>query len=205
MFITFEGCEGSGKSTQIRLLEAYLKNSGRETITTREPGGTELAEKLRRILLEGEGVQDPLTEFLIITSARRDHIKNFIEKHLDDNFTVICDRFFDSSLAIQGFAKGLDIEKMKLINDSALGSFKPDLTFLIDVDPSIAIERIKNHRADVNHYDLNNQEFHKKVRNGFLKLATDDMDGRFHVIDGNKDIQGIHRSVIKILDLRATL
>lgn len=184
-FISFEGCEGSGKSTQAKLLAEHLEKLGYKVVLTREPGGTELAEQIRKVILSGNKIEDTLTEFLLISAARRDHVENKIKPALADGSFVICDRFFDSSLAYQGYARGLDLELMKSIKTLSIDGFEPDLTFLIDIEPVVALERIQKFRIDNNHYDAMGIKFHNKVRNGFLEIAEQNPN-RFLIIDGNK-------------------
>jgi len=198
-FITFEGCEGSGKSTQAKLLESYFSKHNIFSLLTREPGGTALAEKLRSVLLSGDKITDPLTEFLILSAARRDHVENKIKPALKNNINVICDRFIDSSLAYQGYGKGLSLKKMEDIFDITIDDFTPDITFLIDIDPARALERIfKNRANEQNHYDKMDLAFHSKIRYGFLELANRNQS-RIHVLDGSKEPEIIHEEILRIL------
>jgi dTMP kinase len=197
-FITFEGCEGSGKSTQAKLLKEHLERLGHKVILTREPGGTELAEEIRKVILSGNKIEDTLTEFLLISAARRDHVLNKIKPALADGSFVICDRFFDSSLAYQGFARGLDLELMQSIKTLTIDGFQPDITFLIDIEPSLALERIQKFRSDNNHYDAMGINFHNSVRNGFLELAEQNPN-RICVIDGNKSQEEVFETIINNL------
>jgi dTMP kinase len=197
-FITFEGCEGSGKSTQAKLLKEHLGRLGHKVILTREPGGTELAEEIRKVILSGNRIEDTLTEFLLISAARRDHMLNKIKPALADGSFVICDRFFDSSLAYQGFARGLDLELMQSIKTLTIDGFQPDITFLIDIEPSLALERIQKFRSDNNHYDAMGINFHNSVRNGFLELAEQNPN-RICVIDGNKSQEEVFETIINNL------
>ena len=197
-FITFEGCEGSGKSTQAKLLKEHLERLGHKVILTREPGGTELAEEIRKVILSGNKIEDTLTEFLLISAARRDHVLNKIKPALAEGSFVICDRFFDSSLAYQGFARGLDLELMQSIKTLTIDGFQPDITFLIDIEPSLALERIQKFRSDNNHYDAMGINFHNSVRNGFLELAEQNPN-RICVIDGNKSQEEVFETIINNL------
>lgn len=194
-FITFEGCEGSGKSTQVKLLKEYLEKLGQKVLLTREPGGTELAEEIRKVILSGKKIDDPLTEFLLISAARRDHVMNKIKPALAEGSFVICDRFFDSSLAYQGFAKGLDTDLMSAIVNLTIANFQPDITFLIDIEPEIALERIQKFRSDDNnHYDQMGVDFHNKIRNGFLEVAKQNPK-RVVVINGSKSQEEVSSSI----------
>jgi dTMP kinase len=197
-FITFEGCEGSGKSTQAKLLKEHLEKLSHKVILTREPGGTELAEEIRKVILSGNKIEDTLTEFLLISAARRDHVLNKIKPALADGNFVICDRFFDSSLAYQGFARGLDLELMQSVKNLTIDGFQPDITFLIDIEPSLALERIQKFRSDNNHYDAMGINFHNSVRNGFLELAEQNPN-RICVVDGNKSQEEVFETIINNL------
>jgi dTMP kinase len=170
-FITFEGMEGSGKSTQVNLLKEYLLSKGVEVITTREPGGTALAEQIRHLLLNDCGITDVMTEFLLLSAARRDHVENLIKPSLAQGKWVICDRFYDSSLVYQGMVKNLDQQVIEKITELTLGKFKPDITFLLDIEPQTALARLDKRRAASNHYDTKGIEFHAAIRQGFLSLS----------------------------------
>lgn len=195
LFITFEGCEGSGKSTQAKLAYNALLKKGKKVVLTREPGGTALAEKIRRTLLAGGGIVDPLTEFLLISAARRDHVENLIKPMLNQGNIVICDRFFDSSFAYQGYAKGLDLKLIKQVIELSIGKFKPDITFIMDINPQTAMARIDNNKRIDNHYDNMNLEFHNAIRNAFLILAKKDKN-RITVIDSSREIKSIHDKIM---------
>ncbi len=194
IFISFEGCEGSGKSTQSKLLASYLEKLGKSTLLTREPGGTDLAEEIRKVLLGGKKIEDTLTEFVLISAARRDHVEQKIKPALSNGQFVVCDRFFDSSLAYQGYARGLDLKIMHEIKNLTIGEFAPDKTFLIDIDPEVAIERIKSARSGNNHYDAMGIEFHKKVRKGFLEIAKQNPN-RIFVINGNRSQEEVFEEI----------
>ncbi|MDZ5762579.1 Thymidylate kinase [Candidatus Cyrtobacter comes] len=169
MFITFEGCEGSGKTTQSSLLKDFLITEGMKCLLTKEPGGTKLAAKLREILLDDE-VADPAVEFLLFCAARRDHVNNLIIPALSSGAYVICDRFLDSSLVYQGYTKGLNIENMINLHKTYVTDLEPDLTFVLDIEPENAVERICS-RSNANHYDKMPIKFHKAVREGFLFIS----------------------------------
>jgi dTMP kinase len=214
IFITFEGCDGSGKTTQMKMLETQLKNSGHDVIVTKEPGGTPLAEKIRSIILESE-IKDVATEFALLCAARRDHIINLILPALQSGRLVLCDRFLDSSIVYQGLTKGLDLDLIIEIHDRLLGGLEPDLTFLLDLDPKIALSRLNNAlitnnlntknnllaKREINHYDDKPLDFHNKIRDNFLKVASK-FEYRFLVINANQDIALIQNNlkdaVIKI-------
>ncbi len=169
MFITFEGCEGSGKTTQSSLLKDFLITLGIKCVLTKEPGGTKLANRVRAILLEDE-VADPTVEFLLLCAARRDHVRNLIRPSLNSGSYVICDRFLDSSLVYQGYAKGMDIDTMISLHKAYVTDIEPDLTFILDLKPEHVLKRIGS-RSDANHYDRMPLQFHQTICNGFIYLA----------------------------------
>ncbi len=193
-FITFEGIEGSGKSTQVKLLHKYFLDKNIAAVLTREPGGTKLAEEIRALLVNGDvDKMDGVCETLLNFAARRNHIEKLIKPALAEGKIVICDRFFDSTIAYQSFGQNVDLELIKKVQEAAIGEFKPDITFLIDVDVEVAFERIKN-RADNNRYEKMDQNFHQKVRRGFLEIAKN--DARIVMIDGNQNEQEIHQQIL---------
>ncbi|MDA0901962.1 MAG: dTMP kinase [Proteobacteria bacterium] len=197
-FISFEGVEGSGKSTQTKMLANALKNAGVEAILTREPGGTAVAEEIRNILINGEVSKlDGVTETLLNFAARRDHVEKFIKPTIAANKIVISDRFYDSTFAYQGFAYELDLQLIENIKQNAIGDFAPDITFLIDVDIDSAMARITQ-RSSNNRYEEMGLEFHQKVRNGFLEIAQKHPK-RIKVINGSQTIEAIHQEIISFL------
>jgi dTMP kinase len=198
MFITFEGGEGSGKTTQAKLLVENLKKNGINSIFTREPGGTPLAEKIRELILGGRGIDDPLTEFLLISAARRDHVRNFIKPNLEAGAFVICDRFIDSSVAYQGSTKGLDVRLIRKLHKEIFDDFAPDMTILIDIEPELGLKRIRDTRALNNYYDAQDISFHNKVREGLLTCAEYEPN-RFRVIDGSQDMDSIAQEIYKLV------
>lgn len=197
-FITFEGIEGSGKTTQTKLLQQYFLNKNIGAILTREPGGTKVAEEIRSILIGGDvDKMDGVCETLLNFAARRNHVEKLIKPALDSGKIVICDRFFDSTVAYQGFAEGVDLKTIQTIQKVSIGDIKPDITFLIDTDVDLAFERIKA-RLDNNRYERMDKEFHKKIREGFLKIAKDNPK-RIIVIKGDQEQVKIHEEIIEIL------
>lgn len=200
LFITFEGGEGSGKSTQAKLLYQYFLQKNIPVHLTREPGGTALAEKLRTIMLQSPGVKDPLTEMLIISAARRDHVEQFIKPKLEEGEIVISDRFFDSSYVYQGYVKQLDLDMLKQINALAIGNFEPDCTFLLDIDPQYALKRISSDEREVNHYDQQSLDFHHAIRNGFLEVAKT-FKHRVQMIDAREKVEAINEKIISIVNI----
>ena len=193
--ITFEGIEGSGKSTQTKLLYQYFLNNKIPVILTREPGGTKLAEEIRSLLINGAiNKMDGICETLLNFVARRDHLEKMIKPALADGKVVICDRFFDSTLAYQGFGHNVNSQAIKTIQNIAISDLEPNITFLIDLDVEVAFERIQN-RADNNRYEKMGKDFHQRVRKGFLEIAKDNPQ-RIVVIDGNQSEQKIQQIII---------
>lgn len=201
MFITFEGIEGCGKSTQAKLLYEWLLDRGKEAVLTREPGGTPAAEELREFILrEREEVFPPFSELSLYIAARGFHVENLIKPSLREGAFVICDRFSDSTLAYQGYGRGLDIELIERMNREATGGLKPHITFLIDLPVEVAFERIREKRKD--RLEKESLDFHRRVREGFLKIAERERD-RVVVIDGRKGVEEIFNEVLKELSRRA--
>ena len=200
MFITFEGIEGCGKTTQAKLLYQWLIDRGKETILTREPGGTPSAEELREFILrEREEDFPPFSELCLYIAARGFHVENLIRPALKEGSFVICDRFSDSTLAYQGFGRGLDVDLIEKMNEEATGGLKPNLTFLIDLPVEVAFERLKGKKKD--RLEMESLEFHRKVREGFLKIAEKEKD-RVVVIDGRKSVDEIFNEVVKEVQRR---
>lgn len=201
IFITFEGIEGAGKSTQAKMLYECLSEKGYETVLTREPGGTKTGKKIREILLTPTDEKFPsLAEVFLYEADRNFHIHNVIKPSLKEKKIVICDRFIDSTLAYQGYARGLDIETIKYLNNLATEGITPDITFLIDISVEEGLKRIKEKRQ----FDRIEQEdidFHKRLREGFLKIAEKNKN-RIVVIDGNKDKELVFKEIITILKKR---
>ena len=196
MFITFEGADGCGKTTQIGLLNEYLKEKNYKTITTLEPGGSDIGKNLRQILLHHDGYVSPRAEMFMYLADRAQHIDAVIKKAVEENKIVLCDRHIDSTIAYQGYARGGDIEKIDLLNNLATNEYKPDLTFVFDVDSLVAQTRVGKTKDRLESEGL---EFHKKVRFGYLELAKK-YPQRIKVIDANKTIEEVFEQVKKIID-----
>ena len=203
-FITFEGPEGSGKTTQLLLLQKYLKENGVAVISTREPGGTETSEKLRNIILDSANLHiSDRTELLLILSSRAQNTEEIILPALKEGKVVLCDRYSDSTLAYQSFGRGFDLDTVKEMCVFSSGGLKPDLTFLIDIDPALGLDRaklsakIKTARGDHDRMESQGLAFHRKVREGFLKLANAEPE-RFRVLDGKEPIEKIHSEIVKL-------
>lgn len=196
-FITFEGIEGCGKSTQAKKLHEYFSSQNIESVLTREPGGTKASEQIRSILIdENLDKLEAKTELFLNFAARLEHVEKLIKPALSQNKIVISDRFFDSTYAYQGSAFGLDEKLIDDVRKMTIADFTPDITFLIDVPVDTAFARISN-RADNNRYEKLGRDFHQKVRDGFLQLAK--KNPRIKVIDGTKSLQEISAEIIKIL------
>jgi len=196
-FISFEGVEGSGKSTQAKLLYKYIKdNISKKVILTREPGGTKFSERIRNILLDNNFKKNPLTEFFLLMAARNDHVVNKINYYLKKDFIIVCDRFYYSTLAYQHYLEGMN---KKFIYETQKKIFKniyPDITFLIDLNEKESKIRIKKRIKKINRFDkLSNYHFNK-IRNGFLKIAKI-YRKKVILINGNNSLNEIKNEVIK--------
>lgn len=196
-FITFEGIEGAGKSTQVKKLHEFFLQKNINTILTREPGGTFASERIREILID-EKIEklEAKTELLLNFAARFEHVEKLIKPSLAQEKIVISDRFFDSTYAYQGSAFGLDEKLIDDVRKMTIGDFVPDITFLIDMPVELAFARIQN-RADNNRYEKLGLNFHQKVRAGFLQLAKQNQ--RIKLIDGTKNQQQIFAEIINLL------
>ena len=173
-FITFEGGEGAGKSTQASLLAEALEKAEVETLQTREPGGTFGAEAIRGLVLEGTSDRwSGMTELLLMYAARLDHVEKLIKPALERGVWVISDRFADSSLAYQGHARGLGAEQVKSLHTVVMDGFEPDLTILFDMDPVLAQKRVETRGEELTRFDTESLDFHKTLRKAFLKIAEE--------------------------------
>ena len=196
LFITFEGADGCGKTTQINLLNNYLKEKNYKTHITLEPGGSDIGKSLRQILLHHDGFVSPRAEMYMYLADRAQHIDAVILKNVNDGKIVLCDRHIDSTVAYQGYARGENIEQINLLNDIATNNIKPDITFLFDVDSNIAQQRVGETKDRLEAEGL---EFHKKVRFGYLELAKK-YPNRIKIIDANKTIDEVFEQVKKNID-----
>ena len=191
LFVTFEGIEGSGKSYQCRKLHKELRKKNLSVILTREPGGTKSAEKIRKVILEDYFASDSKEKFskytdtLLYLAARNEHVQNIIKPAIAKKKIVICDRFIDSTLAYQVFGKGVSKNLVDSIHKSILGSIKPDLTFVLKVNISKALQRLKK-RKKKNRYDKFSKNFYIKVQNAFIKIAKKNTR-RYCIVDNSKD------------------
>jgi len=205
-FITFEGTEGAGKTTQVRLLCEYLKDNGYKFIVSREPGGTKIGEAIRNILADPENKNmNALTEFLLFSASRSQHIKELIEPHLKKGYIVISDRFADASFAYQGYGRGLDLDTIDKITKKATYNIKPDLTIYLDLDPKKGFTRVKKRNiatsSKLDRIEQEKAKFFSLVRKGYLKLQKLEPK-RFKVIDASGTIEEVHEEIIKLINIR---
>lgn len=203
--ITLEGVEGSGKSTLISYVKDFLENRGNNIVVTREPGGIDIAEQIRSVILDKQNTKmDGRTEALLYAAARRQHLVEKIIPSLNEGKIVLCDRFIDSSLAYQGYARGLGIDEVLSINEFAIGNFMPNLTLYLDLDPQVGLSRIrKNKEREVNRLDLEEMNFHNKVKEGYEEVLTKFPD-RIVRIDANQEIENVFLDIKKVLKDRIT-
>lgn len=203
MFITFEGGEGSGKTTCIKRVVKTLEDEGHVIVLTREPGGTPISEEIRNVILDKKNVDmDPRTEALLYAASRRQHIVQKILPSLKEGKIVISDRFLDSSLAYQGGARNLGIDEILQVNMYATEGLEPDITFFFDIEPEEGLKRIAaNAGREVNRLDVEKLSFHYEVRKHFQELAKR-FSNRFVVIDASKDPEHVYQDVIEEIEKR---
>ena len=206
MFITFEGIEGSGKTTQLRRLAAMLEGSGRTVVLTKEPGGTPLADRIRALLLDSGSVMDPVAEVFLFAASRRQNVSEVIQPALSRGDVVLCDRFTDSTLAYQGFGRVIDLDRLRVLNRWATNELEPHLTLLFDLPEEEGLRRARSRNAgatnDEGRFEAEDLRFHRRVREGFLSLAVAS-PGRFVVIDAAGGIDDVHARMIAALRERA--
>jgi dTMP kinase len=198
-FITFEGGEGCGKSTQIRLLAERLRAAGKDVLLTREPGGTALAEKIRSLVREeSDDPPNSRAETLLFIASRAQVVENVIRPALASGTWVLCDRFADSTFAYQGYGRGLDLEELKRINSFATGGLEPDRTILLNVSPEVSAKRMRAREAatntDADRMEKAGDSFHSRLRQGFLELAAAEPD-RFAVIQADGSVEEVEEAV----------
>jgi len=209
-FITFEGGEGVGKTTQIKLLGERLRAGNRDVVETREPGGTELGKSLRSTILQtpsdpgkdGRNVA-PLAELFLLLADRAQHIRDIILPNVAAGKVVLCDRYADSTVAYQGYARGFDLVEVRRLNALVCGNCRPNVTFLMDLPTEMGIERAVRRRGArrVDNFEAESVVFHRRVRAGFLSIAEKELE-RFCVIDGSGTIARVHGQVVKLLRQR---
>jgi dTMP kinase len=201
-FITIEGGEGAGKTTQVGLLVAALKRAGIPARATREPGGSPGAEAIRGLLLEGDGERwGAVGEALLLVAARSDHVARLIAPSLAKGIWVVSDRFADSTLAYQGYGRGLALEDLATLHRFALGSFAPDLTVILDLPAEIGLARAAARASGDDRFERLDHAFHERLREGFRTIAAKD-SARCVVIDGSSDPQTVHRAVLDAVEGR---
>ncbi|PWC86716.1 thymidylate kinase [Azospirillum sp. TSH100] len=194
-FITLEGGEGAGKSTQLRRLAESLRARGIKVETTREPGGSPGAEEIRGLLVTGEtGRWSPVTEALLHTAARRDHLERTVWPALEEGKWVLCDRFFDSTMAYQGYGLGLGRELVETLQRAALGEFRPDLTLILDIDVKMGLRRAASRHGGEDRYERMDIGFHQRLRDGFLDIARREPE-RCAVVDADADLDTVQARI----------
>ncbi len=197
-FFSFEGIEGSGKTTQCRLLGEYLRSRGFDVVETAEPGGTVISSKIRQILLEPGNQIDPLTELLLYYSSRAQLVSEVIRPSLEKGRIVITDRFTDSTLAYQGYGRGIEKEVIQMLNEIVVPDIKPSLTFLLDLEVEEGLRRNRGAGKE-DRFETETIEFHRRVREGFLKIASQEPE-RIKVIDASRSPEEIHQEIVKIIE-----
>lgn len=197
VFITFEGPEGAGKSTQTKLLKTALENAGYAVTLTREPGGTPLGDAVRAALLDPNLEISAISEFLLFSASRAQLCRTLISPKLSENHIVICDRFFDSSLAYQGYGRGLNLDFLREVTWEATGGLRPHVTVLLDVEPKLGLERAARVGAP-DRLEQADLRFHQRVREGFLALAALEPE-RFLVVDALQRPEVIHQQILAVI------
>lgn len=195
LFITFEGADGCGKTTQLNLLEKYLKDKGLDVIVTREPGAKGLGEKFREILLNYDGIVSDRCESFLFLADRAQNIDTIVKPAVSSGKIVLCDRHIDSSVAYQGYGRGLDIQQIKNLNTIAAGGMLPDLTLVFDINIETSMQRVGNNKDRMENSGI---DFFNRVRNGYLELAKQEPD-RIKVVNSTGAIDTIQKEVIKII------
>ena len=203
--ITFEGADGTGKSTQIRALESYLIQRGYSCVVTREPGGTALGKLIRKVLLEGEGHEiASSTELFLYLADRAQHVNDVILPAIKAGKIVLCDRFTDSTIAYQGYGRGIELSLLRQLNHIADHGLRPDLTVLFDCPPLVGLARTAGRQSETgrrqeDRFEREKMEFHEKVRAGFLEIARAEPQ-RFRIIDATRSIEEVTLALKKIID-----
>ena len=196
LFITFEGPDGCGKTTQMNLLAQYFEKKGKKVVLTREPGGKGLGEKVREILLNYNGEVSDRCESFLFLADRAQNIDIIVKPAVEKGEIVLCDRHIDSTVAYQGYGRGLDINEINMLNNLATGGKKPDLTLVFDVDVETSMKRVGKEKDRMESAGI---DFHNRVRNGYLDLAKQEPT-RIKVLDATKTIEEIHEKVVEIVE-----
>ena len=197
-FITLEGVEGCGKSTQMEFVANFLREHGKKVLSTREPGGTPVGERVRGILLDNNlPAMEAETELMLMFAARVEHVRKVIQPALEAGAWVISDRFYDASYAYQGYGRGVVLERIDELRANSIGDLQPDLTILLDVPLELSKQRVTT-RGNQDRFENERSEFHSKVRNGYLQLAKLHKD-RMHIINAAQSLDDVQRDVKKVL------
>ena len=200
IFVTIEGPEGSGKTTVAKQIVEKLNNEGYKVLYTREPGGVGIAERIRDIILDVNNTNmDSITEAMLYAASRRQHLVEKVIPYMEKGYIVLCDRFIDSSLAYQGHARGLGIDKVYQLNLIATNGLLPDATIYVDVRPEVGLARIKTNNREQNRLDLEKLSFHDKVYEGY-RIVSEMFKERFKVINGEQDREAVFNDTIKVLN-----
>ncbi len=198
-FITFEGPEGCGKSTQIRLLAEALEREGRLVVTTREPGGTEIGEEIRKILLNQEYIQlTDVCEVFLYEAARAQLVNEVIVPALDSGHIILCDRFSESTLAYQGYGGNISVEWIQKMDHVARGGLRPDLTIFLDLDPAEGLKRARASQKEIDRLEEKDLEYHQRVYQGYLELARENPEG-IKRVDANRGIHQIQADILTLV------
>ena len=195
LFITFEGADGCGKTTQLNMVEQFLKEKGYDVVVTREPGALDIGQKIRNILLHHDGIVADSCEMFLFLADRAQHVETLIKPSLEQGKIVLCDRHTDSTIAYQGYARGQNIKLLQELNSIAVNGLKPDLTLLFDVSTEIAQQRVGNEKDRM---EATGIEFHKKVRKGYLELQKQNSE-RIKLINANNSIENVFADVKDII------
>lgn len=204
IFITFEGIEGCGKSTQLELLARDLEAKGLQIVKTQEPGGTKIGSMIRKILLDPKNkAMDPITELMLYGASRAQHLKEVILPAIKERKIVLCDRFSDATIAYQGYGRGLSLDIIKRLDTLLTGELKPSVTILLDIDPEKGLLRAKkriekNNSLKEGRIEQEGFSFHKRVREGYLKLAEEEPE-RIKVIGADGSVEDVHKKIIEII------
>ena len=200
-FITLEGGEGAGKSTQILVIKDYLQTLGNDVVVTREPGGTSEGQEIRNLLVSGDKDKwSPLSETLLILADRAAHLERVIRPSLAEGKYVVCDRFFDSTKAYQGVAGGLGLDVIHNLQQAVLGTTLPDVTLLLDIDPEKGLRRAQERGGELR-FESKTLAYHRTLRNAFLDFAAQEPD-RIFVIDADRDVEAVSADILAVLDER---
>ena len=195
LFITFEGADGSGKTTQLNNIKTFLEEKGFDVVITREPGSLELGQRIRNILLHYDGVVADRCEIFLFLADRAQHVETFIKPAIAEGKIVLCDRHTDSTIAYQGYGRNQDVELLKKLNEIAVNGLKPDLTMLFDVSTETAQERVGSEKDRMESAGI---EFHRKVRKGYLELYKEEPD-RIKLINANNSIETVFEDAKNII------